>query len=100
MKQLVLADWRLTARMICEELSIDRDAVWKILTENLKMRKVCAKMVPKILSEYQRQRRFTVCQDITECLEAEPDLLNSVITGDETWVFEYDPEAKRQSREW
>ena len=57
-------------------------------------------MVPKILSEYQRQRRFTVCQDITERLEAEPDLLNSVITENETWVFEYDPETKRQSREW
>ena len=64
------------------------------------MRKLCAKMVPKILSEYQRQRRFTVCQDITEHLEAEPDLLNSVITGDEAWVFKYDPETKRQSHEW
>ena len=70
------------------------------VVECLEMRKLCAKMVPKILSEYQRQRRFTVCQDITERLEAEPDLLNSVIAGDETWVFEYDPEAKRQSREW
>ena len=57
-------------------------------------------MVLKILFEYQRQRRFTVCQDISERLEAEPDLLNSVITGNETWVFEYDPETKRQSREW
>ena len=61
---------------------------------------VMSPLVPKILSEYQRQRRFTVCQDITERLEAEPDLRNSVITGDETWVFEYDPETKRQSREW
>ena len=99
-KQLVRADRRLTVRMICEELSIGRDTVWKILTENLKMRKLCAKMVPKILSKYQRQQRFTVCQDITEHLEAEPDLLNSVITGDATWVFEYDPETKRQSHEW
>ena len=99
-KQLVHADRRMTVRMICQELSIGRDAVWKILTENLKMRKLWAKMVPKILSEYQRQRRFTVCQDITERLEAEPDLLNSVITGDKTWVFKYDPETKRQSREW
>ena len=57
-------------------------------------------MVPKILSKYQRQGRFTVCEDITERLEAEPDFLNSVITGDETWVFKYDPETKRQSREW
>ena len=31
-----------------------------------------------------KQRRFTVFQDITEKLEAEPDLLNSVITGDES----------------
>ena len=99
-KQLVRADRRLTVRMICEELSIGRDTVWKILTENLKMRKLCAKMVPKILSKYQRQQRFTVCPDINERLNAEPDLLNSVITGDETWVFEYDPEMKRQSSEW
>ena len=97
-KQLVRIDRRLTVRMI-SELSIDRDIVWKILTENLEMRKLCAKMVPKILSEYQKQQRFTVCQDITKRLEAEPDLLNSVLSGDETWVFEYDPETKRQSRE-
>ena len=99
-KQLMRTDRRLTVRMICEELSIGRDAVWKILTENLKMRKLRAKMVPKVLSEYQRQRRFTVCQDITKRVEAELDLVNSVITGDETWVFEYDSETKRQSREW
>ena len=86
--------------MISEELFIGRDAVWKILTENLETRKLYAKMVPKILSEYQKQQRFTVCQDIAERPDAEPDLLNSVITGDETWVFEYNPETKRQSREW
>ena len=99
-KQLVHADRQLTVRMICDELSIGRDAVWKTLSENLKMRKLCAKMVPKIFSEYQRQQKFTVCLDITKHLEAKPDLLNSVIAGDETWVFEYNPETKRQSREW
>jgi len=26
--------------------------------------------------------------------------LKNVITGDETWIFEYDPETKRQSKEW
>jgi len=26
--------------------------------------------------------------------------LEQVITGDEMWVFEYDPEKKRQSSEW
>ena len=97
---MVRVDRRLTVRMIYEKLSIGRDTVWKILTENLEMRKLCAKMVPRILSEYQKQRKLTVCQDITERLEVEPDLLNFVINGDKNWVFEYDPETKRQSCEW
>jgi len=26
--------------------------------------------------------------------------LGRVITGDETWVYQYDPETKRQSSQW
>ena len=99
-KQLLRVDRRLTVRMISEELFIGRDIVWKILTENLEMRKLCAKMVSKILSEYQKQQKFIVFQGITERLEAKPDFLNSVIIGDKTWVFQYDPETKKQSRKW
>jgi [histone H3]-lysine36 N-dimethyltransferase SETMAR len=28
------------------------------------------------------------------------NFLKNVITGDESWIFEYDPETKRQSMEW
>ena len=91
-KQLVNANRCQIVRMISEQLSIGRDTVWNNLTKNLKMHKLCVKVVPKILSEHQKQRRFTVCQDITERLEAEPDLLNTIITGDETLVFKYDLE--------
>ena len=44
-----------------------------------------------------RQRRVTICQDI---LERQDDILGRVITGDETWVYQYDPETKRQSAQW
>ena len=30
----------------------------------------------------------------------EPNFLHRVITGDESWVFDYDRETKRQSEEW
>ena len=95
---MVRADCRLTVRMIAEELAINKDTVWSIVNENLEMRKVCTKMLPKLLSEDQKQQRVTVCQDIIERLEDDPDLLGRVITGDESWIFEYDPEIKRQSR--
>ena len=41
------------------------------------MRKVCAKMVPRLLNDDQKERRVLVCQDIIERLQTEPDLLRS-----------------------
>ena len=64
------------------------------------MRKVCAKLVPKILSEDQKQHRVNFCRDMLEKTRDDPDILYQVITGDETWVFQYDPETKRQSMQW
>jgi len=49
---------RLTVRSIAEQTQIDRESVRKILTEDLDKRKMCAKMVPKDLTEEQNQRSF------------------------------------------
>jgi len=38
-------------------VDIDRETVRTTLTEDLDMRKVCAKMVPKELTEEHKQRR-------------------------------------------
>jgi len=95
--QIVLENRRLTFRSIAEQMDIDRETVRKILTEDLDIRTVCAKMVPKELTREQNQRRVTICQDL---LEMQDDILGHVITGDETWVYQYDPETKRQSAQW
>jgi len=64
------------------------------------MRKVCAKMVPKSLTTEQKANRRDVCLDLLGRLEKEPEFFSCVITGAESWILEYDPETKRQSREW
>ena len=51
-------------------------------------------------SEDQKTRRLHVCQDILQQLQTDATLLEKVITGDESWIFEYDPETKRQSCQW
>ena len=56
-RQIVRENRRLTVRSIAEQVTIDRETVRKILTEDLDIGKVCAKMVPKELTEEQRQRR-------------------------------------------
>jgi len=55
--QILRENLRLTVMSIAEQVNIDRETVRKILTEDLDMRKVCAKMVPKELTEEQKQRR-------------------------------------------
>ena len=46
-----------------------------------------------------KANRLEICQDLLGRLEIEPNFLHKVITGDELWVFDYDPETKRQSEE-
>ena len=99
-REKVRSDRRLTVRMIADELSMNSERVWRIITEDLGMRKVCAKMVPRLLNDGQKENRVQVCQDILKQLEITPDLLSRVVTGDESWIFEYDPLTKRQSLEW
>jgi histone-lysine N-methyltransferase SETMAR len=56
--------------------------------------------VPKNLSVEQKANWLEICQVLLGRLEIEPNFLHKVITGDETWVFDYDSETKRQSEEW
>ena len=58
--QIVRENRRLTVRSIAEQVNIGRETVWKILTDDLDMGKVCAKMVPKELTEEQKQIRVRI----------------------------------------
>jgi len=75
-------------------VNIDKETVRKILTEDFDTRKLCAKVVPNEFNEEQMERRVTLCLDL---LEGQDDILGRVITGDRTWVYQYDPETKRQN---
>jgi histone-lysine N-methyltransferase SETMAR len=61
---------------------------------------VVAKFVPKLLSQEQQQLRLEVVQHMLECVNGDPEFLKTVFTGDETWVYRYDPETKVQSLQW
>jgi len=69
--------------MISSDLSLNRFTVHQILTQDLDMRKVCAKMVPKKLTTEQKANRRDVCLDLLDRLEREPEFFSRVITGDE-----------------
>jgi hypothetical protein len=59
------------------------------------MRKISAKMVPR-MSIDEWKRRLHILSDLLHNAET----FGRVITGDETWCFQYDPETKHQSTQW
>jgi len=72
----------MTLRMISSELNLNRFTVHQILTQDLDMTKVCAKVVPKNLTTEQKATQRDVCLDLLDHLEREPEFFSLVITGD------------------
>ncbi|UYV75059.1 hypothetical protein LAZ67_12002264 [Cordylochernes scorpioides] len=87
---LIKENPRIGLRDIEEETEISKSLVGSIIKEDLQLNKTPSKFVPKMLTIQQKENRI------------EKTLIwkEKVITGDETWVYGYDPETKRQSMEW
>jgi len=95
-RALVRSDRRLGVRVIAEELNMNRERARRVVKEDLGMRKISVKMVPRILTHDQKQRRLHISSDLL----CNAEMFDRVITDDETWCFQYDPETKRQSMQW
>ena len=57
-------------------------------------------MFPKNLTAEQNANRREVCLDLLDRLQRETEIFSRVITGDEKWIFEDEPQTKRRSQEW
>ena len=99
-RSLVNSNRRITIREMAEELNLTYYSVQRILTSELKMKRIEGTMVPRVLTEEQRQRRVEVAHDMLSRLCTDPTLLSRVITMDESWVYGYDPETLRVSTQW
>ena len=91
-------------RQTIDELEALTGVSWsscqQILTEELHMKQVAAKFVPRLLLEHQRANHLDVFHEMKDQLKTDPDFLSKIITGDESWCCGYDPETKQQSNQW
>jgi len=98
--ELILGDRRISAKSIAEQLGISRERGWSIIHEDLDMRKLSAKWVPKCLNTDQKRHRCQSSEHLLDFFRRDPnDFLSGVVTMDETWLYHYDPETKLQSLE-
>lgn len=93
-------DENASVRMISEDLHINRETVRLIITVDLGKRKICARFVPHHLTDDQKLKRVIHSKEMISFAANNPNFTKSIITADETWCFQYDPETKRQSATW
>ena len=99
-RTFIMQDRRLTVRELADEVGVSIGSVHTILTADLGLIRVSTKFVPKLLTMEQKQLRLEIAQDMLDCVKSDFNFLNTVITGDESWVYGYDPETKVQSSQW
>ena len=88
--QLIGANWRITIRELCSEPNMET------MVATLEYREVCARWVPRMLTQEHKEHRMQICHDLLNQYEAEADsFLDRIITGYETWCHHYEPESKR-----
>ena len=99
-KKMILENRRITIREVVDDVGISFGSCQAIFSDVLGMKRVAAKFVPKLLNFDQKQRRVDIAQELLNEVNNDPELLKTVITGDETWVYGYDVETKAQSSQW
>jgi len=96
MQQLIQCDRRMTVVELEQEVGISHGSIHAILSDDLQS----SKFVARQLTTDQMESRMMVAGDLFEKSTQDPTFLSKVFTGDESWVFTYDPETKVHSAEW
>jgi hypothetical protein len=95
-RELIHEERRRTTHELGDTAGISH-GVCQILTENLTMHHIAVKSVPRLLTNDQKQRRVNLCLQLQQKANEDTTFISRIITGDESWIYGYDPETKQQS---
>ena len=98
--ELIRSNRRITTRDIIEVIDVGHGVVNNIICD-LGYSKVCARWVPRQLTDELKHSRLDVCRQMLQRVQNEGEqFMNRIVTGDESWAHHYEPETKRQSMQW
>ena len=96
-KNFMDKDHHVSIETISAQFDVSVGTVHTIICEELKMRKICAKFVPRVLRGDQKERRCHDSREMVELINSDPAVLDALVTCGERWIYCYDPETNGQS---
>lgn len=98
---IVREDRRISIDDLAAALRISHGSAFKILHDHLHMSRVCARWIPRLLTPEQKAVRVETCRELLQRFEDGGDAyVESIVTGDESWLHHFDPEGKQASTQW
>lgn len=100
-QKLIEEDRHITYQEIQTCLGIGGSQVRKILNEELWVRKLISRWVPHNLTPEQKAARVTWCTETLRRFNGgTSNHVYNIVSGDETWIYSYEPDSKLQSTVW
>ena len=99
-KNFMDKDCHVSIETISAQFGVSVETVHRIIREELKMRKIYTKFFPRVLEEDQKERRCHDSREMVELINSDPTVFDALVTCNESWIYCYDPETKRQSSQW
>ena len=100
-KTLIEEDTHYNVQEIEELSGIHSSSVLKILREQLGLRKICTCWVPHLLTDEQKQSRVRLASQVIEKYDkCDPCRLEEIVTGDEIWIYHFQPDSKAKNKVW
>jgi hypothetical protein len=88
-------------REIAEIIGISKEHVGYVLHEELDMKKLCERWVPRLPTADQKRTHTKISEQSLEHFNKnKTDFVRPFNTMDETWIHHYTPESKQQSKQW
>ena len=100
-KPLIEEDACYTVQEIEVSSGIYLSSVLKILCKRLGLRKICPRWVPHLLTDEQKQSRVRLASQVIEKYDkCDQRRLEVIVTGDETWIYHFQPYSKAKNKVW
>ena len=94
-------DPHISVRELSDTNGLSYGTVHTIITEHLRMKKVCARWIPHLLTVDQKRERVRCATELLNMFEPHgPKRLSDIVTGDETWFPFFIIPPKRLNRMW
>ena len=85
-KNFMDKDRHVPIETISAQFDVSVGTVHTIICEELKMRKICVKFVPRVLREDQKERHCHDSREMVELITSDPEVLDALVTCDESRI--------------